>query len=46
MESTVPLQRFASPSEIGDVIAFLASPSAAYVTGISVPVDGGRTKCI
>ncbi|MEM9887040.1 MAG: SDR family oxidoreductase [Bacteroidota bacterium] len=46
MESTVPLKRFAAPSEIGEVVAFLASPSAAYVTGTSLPIDGGRTKSI
>ncbi|MEL6719125.1 MAG: SDR family oxidoreductase [Bacteroidota bacterium] len=46
MESTIPMQRFAAPSEIGEVAAFLASPSASYVTGISMRVDGGRTKSI
>lgn len=46
MESTVPLKRFASPKEIGDIVAFLASPAAAYVSGTSLPVDGGRTKAI
>jgi len=46
MVSTIPLKRFASPREIGEVVAFLASPSAAYITGVNVPVDGGRTKSI
>ncbi len=43
MESEIPLGRFAEPSEIANAIAFLASPAASYITGINVPVDGGRT---
>jgi meso-butanediol dehydrogenase/(S,S)-butanediol dehydrogenase/diacetyl reductase len=38
-----PLGRPAQPEEIADVIAFVASPRAAYVTGASVMVDGGTT---
>jgi meso-butanediol dehydrogenase / (S,S)-butanediol dehydrogenase / diacetyl reductase len=38
-----PLGRPAQPEEIADVISFLASPSAAYVTGATVMVDGGTT---
>jgi len=38
-----PLGRPAQPVEIADVIAFLASPAAAYVTGATVMVDGGTT---
>ncbi|MCW2896248.1 MAG: family NAD(P)-dependent oxidoreductase [Actinomycetia bacterium] len=37
------LNRGAKVEEIGDVIAFLASPKAAYITGAIVAVDGGRT---
>jgi len=46
MLATVPLGRFADPAEIGGVIAFLASPAAAYVNGINVPVDGGRMQSL
>ena len=37
----VPLGRLGEPAEIGETIAFLASPAAAYVTGTTIVVDGG-----
>jgi NAD(P)-dependent dehydrogenase (short-subunit alcohol dehydrogenase family) len=41
--ATTAMKRASQPEEIAEVVAFLASPAASYVTGATVPVDGGRT---
>ncbi len=46
MLEEVPMKRFAEASEVAAVAAFLASPAASYVNGVSIPVDGGRTGSI
>ena len=43
---SVPAGRFAKPEETAGVIAFLCSPAAGYVTGVSLAVDGGRMQSI
>lgn len=39
----VPMARFAMPEDVGEAIAFLASDAAAFINGVSLPVDGGWT---
>lgn len=43
MKADIPLKRFAQPEEVAAAAGFLASDAAAYISGINIPVDGGRT---
>jgi NAD(P)-dependent dehydrogenase (short-subunit alcohol dehydrogenase family) len=43
LEEMVPLRRLGTPLEVGEVIAFLSSDAAGYVTGAALPIDGGST---
>jgi len=42
----IPAGRIGQPNELGAAVAFLCSPSAAYINGINLPVDGGRTASL
>jgi len=46
MINEIPMKRFGKPAEIAAVAAFLASPAGSYVSGVSIPVDGGKTGSI
>ena len=46
MQKSIPLGRFADPNEIAHLVVFLCSEYANYITGINVPVDGGRTRSL
>ncbi|KQZ78156.1 hypothetical protein ASD64_12430 [Mesorhizobium sp. Root157] len=43
IEATIPLGRLGESSDIAGVVTFLASPAAAFLTGICLPIDGGRS---
>jgi 3-oxoacyl-[acyl-carrier protein] reductase len=43
---SIPMHRFAEPSDLANAALYLASPLASYVTGISLTVDGGRTPSL
>ncbi|MDV8053772.1 MULTISPECIES: SDR family NAD(P)-dependent oxidoreductase [unclassified Rhodococcus (in: high G+C Gram-positive bacteria)] len=43
LKTMIPLHRWGTAHEVGEVIAFLASPLASFVTGVAIPVDGGAT---
>lgn len=41
--AAIPAKRVGEPAEFGAAVAFLCSPAAAYINGVNLPVDGGRT---
>jgi len=42
----VPAGRFGRPEEVGDLIAFLASERAGFITGLNIPIDGGQLRAM
>ncbi len=45
-EQAVPARRLGEPDEFADLVSFLASPLASYITGAAIPIDGGRSRSI
>jgi 3-oxoacyl-[acyl-carrier protein] reductase len=46
LSQTIPARRLGRPEELGALVAFLASEQAAYITGATIPVDGGIVRSI
>jgi 3-oxoacyl-[acyl-carrier protein] reductase len=44
--SAVPMNRMATPMDVAQAALYLVSPEAAYLTGVELPVDGGRTSAV
>jgi 3-oxoacyl-[acyl-carrier protein] reductase len=44
MEAQVPMQRIGQPEEYANLVCFLASQQASYITGTNIPIDGGLLK--
>jgi len=45
-QKMIPMGRFSTPKEIGDLVLFLTSERASYITGTSIVIDGGSTRSV
>jgi 3-oxoacyl-[acyl-carrier protein] reductase len=45
-EMQIPLGRVGTPEAFANLVVFLASERSSYITGVSIPVDGGWTKAL
>lgn len=46
IKGSIPMGRMGSPADIGKAVTFLVSDAASYITGITITVDGGRTRAV
>jgi 3-oxoacyl-[acyl-carrier protein] reductase len=46
VEREIPFGRFGRAEEVGEVVAFLASPRASWINGASITVDGGQSRSL
>ena len=46
MEESVPMKRLGKPEEYANLVCFLASQQASYITGTNIPIDGGLLKSL
>jgi 3-oxoacyl-[acyl-carrier protein] reductase len=46
VEASIPLRRIGDPGEFGKIAAFVLSPAASYLSGLSIPVDGGAVRTL
>lgn len=44
--AAIPMGRLGQPQEFANVVTFIASPAASYVTGVTIQVDGGAVKSL
>ena len=43
---STPLRRMGAPEDIAGAVAFLVSPQASFLTGVTLPIDGGRSAAL